>query len=382
MVSRATLDWVQLLRGVAAVLVVLAHARSSLLDTPAIGLADALLVPGALGVDLFFIISGFIMCYTSTGNDGSGREVLRFIVRRFARVWPVYAAVTLLSVWVLYNGYLNVPDNRRTLWHTLAMLPAQPQQAPYFGLTSPVAWTLAFEMYFYLVFATCMLFRRWRWLALGAWAGLMALALPAWRDTALLDVSRDLGFKAGYLNLMTSPFILEFAAGAAIGWLYLQPWARIDHRQLARHLLGLAVGFALWVIYSNAVYQHGPAGYGWPLLLMVLVLALVSKTIEIRVPPLFMWLGSISYSLYLTHLLSLKLGRDALIASDLLPLTRTWSFVLASTALALPLASLSHYLLEQKLANWVRDRLMRLLYLTPPAASASAAPTVSRRAMR
>jgi peptidoglycan/LPS O-acetylase OafA/YrhL len=380
MTSRSTLDWIQLLRGVAAVLVVLAHARSSLLDTPAIGLADALLVPGALGVDLFFIISGFIMCYTSAGNDGSGREVLRFVVRRFARVWPVYAAVTLLSVWVLYNGYLNVPDNRRTLWHTLAMLPAQPQQAPYFGLTLPVAWTLEFEMYFYLVFAACLLFRRWRWLALGTWVGLMALALPAWRGAPLLDVSRDLGFKAGYLNLMTSPFVLEFAAGAAIGWLYLQPWARIKHRQLARHLLGLAVGFALWAIYSNAVYQHGPAGYGWPLLLMVL--ALTSKTIEIRVPPLFMWLGSISYSLYLTHLLSLKLGRDVLIAADLLPLTRTWSFVLASTALALPLASLSHYLLEQKLANWVRDTLMRLLRLTPPAASASAAQPVIRRAIR
>lgn len=374
MTSRSPLPWIQLLRGVAAVLVVLCHGRASLLDTPAIGLADALLAPGALGVDLFFIISGVIMCYSSAGNDGSGRSVLDFMVRRFARVWPAYAVVVLLSVWVLYSGYLHVADNRSTLWHTLAMIPMQPQQAPYFGLTLPVAWTLQFEMYFYLAFAASMLFGRWRWLALGTWVGLTALLLPALRGLPLLDVGRNIGFGPGYLNIVTSPFVLEFAAGALIGWLYQQPWARIAHRPLARHMLGLSVVFALWAIYSTAVSSHGPAAYGWPLALMVLVMALASKTLEIRVPPLFMWLGSISYSLYLTHLLSLKLGRDVLIAADLLPLTRTWSFVFATSALALSIAALSHYLLEQKLAGWVRNQLTHRLRLARPATAPEAQP--------
>lgn len=363
MTPAKNLDWVQLLRGVAALLVVLAHGRYALLGSPAYPLADRLLQHGGMGVDLFFIISGFIMCYSTAGGDGGPAEAARFLIKRLARVWPVYAVVTLLSVFVLFGGigYFHSAANRLTFWHTLAMLPADARATPYFSLTLPVAWTLEFEMYFYLLFAASLLFGRWRWLALAAWVLATVIALPYARGAADLNIGRDLGYRLGYMAIVSNPYALEFLAGAAIGWLYLRDWARLRSAPVAWHVLGLGTAFAAWAIYGGVVLKSGPAGYGWPLALMVLCMALASKTVAIRVPALCMWLGSISYSLYLTHLLSQSLFGDALAALGIAPLAQSWPSLLMSTALTLSMAALSHHYLEQGLATWCRDRLLRLV---------------------
>lgn len=357
------LDWVQLLRGVAALLVVLTHARYALLDTPGYPFADQILFPGAMGVDLFFLISGFIMCYATANNDGSPAEVARFLIKRFARVWPVYAVITFLSVFVIHSGvlYFHQAVNRVTFWHTLGMLPANPHAPPYFSLTLPIAWTLEFEMYFYLVFAASLLFRRLRWFVLASWVLLTVILLPLGRTGVDMDVTRDLGYQFGYMSIVASPFVLEFLAGVAIGWLYRQPWARIRSGYVAWHVLWLGTALAAWAIYGGVVATHGPLGFGWPLAAMVLAMALASKTVHIRVPRLLMWLGSISYSLYLTHLLTQVALRDALTAHGMAPLTKTWSYIFLSTALALSVAAVSHHYLEQGLATWCRKWLLKLV---------------------
>jgi exopolysaccharide production protein ExoZ len=357
------LDWIQLLRGVAALLVVFTHARYALLDTPGYPLADQLLLPGAMGVDLFFLISGFIMCYATARSDGGPAEVARFVIKRFARVWPVYAVITLLSVFVLHGGvaYFHTAVNRLTFWHTLGMLPANPHLPPYFSLTLPIGWTLEFEMYFYLVFAVSLLFRRLRWFALASWVLLTVILLPLGRTGFDLSVTRDLGYQAGYMAIVASPFVLEFVAGAMIGWLYLQPWARIRSSQVAWHVLWLGTVLAAWGIYGGVVATHGPLGYGWPLAALVLAMALASKTVHIRVPRLCMWLGSISYSLYLTHLLTQVALRDGLRAWGMEAYARSWSYIFMSTAVALSVAALSHHYLEQGLALRCRDWLLKLV---------------------
>ncbi|MQA21222.1 acyltransferase family protein [Rugamonas rivuli] len=377
------LHWVQLLRGVAALLVVLTHGRYALLGTPSWPLADQLMTPGAMGVDLFFIISGFIMYYSTTGNPGGAGEAARFLIKRFARVWPAYAVVTLAAVYVLNGGtaYFHVAANRLAFWHTLAMLPADPHQAPYFGLTLAVGWTLEFEMYFYLIFAASMLFKRLRWFVLASWVLLTVILLPLGHAGFDMSVVRDHGFTAGYMSIATNPFVLEFLAGVLIGWAHRQPWLRIPGRQLAWHVLGLSVAFAVFAVYSRAVDGHGPTHYGWPLALMVLAMALASKTVEIRAPALFIWLGSISYSLYLTHPIAQGLELKALQMAGLNSLWSSWWSVLLSTACALSVAALSHHYLEQGLSNKVRKLLLRLLTRRAEAPTQAApAQPIKRRA--
>ncbi|GJI96159.1 hypothetical protein RugamoR57_28770 [Duganella caerulea] len=126
------------------------------------------------------------------------------------------------------------------------MLPADPRQAPYFGLTLVVAWMLEFEMYFYLIFAASMLFKRLRWVALVAWVVLTVLVLPYAERGFNLSVEGGPVYPVGYLSIVTSPFVLEFLIGVAIGWLYSQPWLRVRSRQLAWNMLALGVTYALW----------------------------------------------------------------------------------------------------------------------------------------
>ena len=374
------LDWIQLLRGIAALLVVLVHARYALLNTDSFPLAQQLFVPGAMGVDLFFLISGFIMCYSTATSDGSVGAVLRFAIKRFARVWPVYVAVTLLAVFLLYGGvdYFHLAENRKRFWHSIAMLPFNPHYPPYFSLTLQVGWTLVFEMYFYLVFAVSMLFRRLRWFALGSWVLLSVVLLPLSQRGFDFDVTRDLGY-AGYMSVVTNGFVLEFLAGVLAGWLYLQPWFRLRNAQVCWHLAGASTAFALWAIYSFAVDTHGPNKYGWPLALMLLCLALASKTVRLPAPRFLLWLGTISYSLYLTHLVSQGLVNNWLTKAGLAPLAHSWGFMFLSTALALPLAALSHRYLEQGLSEIVRRGLLRLLPDQTPALKVVAPPVQAAR---
>ncbi|RFP26195.1 acyltransferase [Duganella sp. BJB488] len=375
------LHWVQLLRGIAAVLVVLTHARYQLLDTPAWPLAEQLLTPGAMGVDLFFLISGFIMYYSTAGAAGGPAEAARFLIKRFARVWPAYAIATLAFAYVSYGvEYFHVAANRLAFWHTLGMLPFDPRQAPYFGLTLVVAWTLEFEMYFYLIFAASMLFKRLRWVALVGWVALTVLVLPYAERGFNLSVEGGPVYPVGYLSIVTSPFVLEFLIGVLIGWLYSLPWLRVRSRQLAWNMLALGVTFALWAAYSGAVNTHGPSHYGWPLALMVLAMALASKTVQIRVPALFLWLGSISYSLYLTHLITGALLQHRLMAKGLDPLWHTWPSVMLTTVCSVAMAALSHRYLEQGLSNLVRDGLLKLLPARPAPQAAPAPVPAARRA--
>lgn len=384
MSQEKNLDWIQLLRGVAAVLVVLTHGRYQLLNTPSWPLAEQLLMPGALGVDLFFLISGFIMYYSTADSAGGPAEAARFLIKRFARVWPAYAIATLASIYVAYGftDYFHVAANRLAFWHTLGMLPADPQHAPYFGLSLVVGWTLEFEMYFYLIFAASMLFKRLRWLVLVAWVVLTVLVLPHAARGFSLGVEGGPVYPIGYLSIVTNPFVLEFLAGVLIGWLYRQPWLRLPNRQLAWHVLALGVTFALWAIYSRAVTTHGPGQYGWPLALMVLAMAVASKTVRIRVPALCLWLGSISYSLYLTHLITGNMLQHRLMAAGLEPLWHTWPSILLTTVCSVAVAALSHRYLEQALSNRVRNGLLRLLPGRPAPRQEPAAPAMpaARRA--
>src|ERR1041384_8332317 len=88
------LDFIQALRGVAAMVVVLFHGRGVITGPAYLDLGDRLFGCGAIGVDLFFVISGFIMVHATWKLDGSGRSVAQFLVKRLTRIWPVYVVAT------------------------------------------------------------------------------------------------------------------------------------------------------------------------------------------------------------------------------------------------------------------------------------------------
>ncbi len=359
------LDWLEALRGIAAILVVLTHARYFMFNTSNWEKAEEFLRPGAMGVDLFFIISGFIMAYSTKNSDGSLAYAKTFAIKRFSRIWPVYAVITLCSILATQDiaAYFSSSENIIIFLKSLFFIPTSINNPPYFGAALPLGWTLEFELYFYAIFCISLFFKKWRWPALFAWMIVTALIIPMQKESALsaFDVSRNLSYSFTYFNLMSNPIIFEFLAGAAIGLLYLQDWARIKNPIIVYHILGLTIAFTIWHSYSRVGDFHGMTKWGGALTLSVLAISIASKTVKIPAPGFLVWLGSISFSLYLSHTITQHYFGLAMLKLRMEPHMHSWGYIFITTVTAISVAAVVHRYLERNLSEAMRNKLLSLL---------------------
>jgi exopolysaccharide production protein ExoZ len=297
------LGWLQGLRGVAAVGVVTCHCLINLSKDAAYpGLMIDIFYRLAAGVDLFFVISGFIMVHTTQGDPGGVRSAARFAARRLQRIWPAYFVLTLAIGFSSFGWSLVGDEETRVrLAKSILFVPAN-YDSVYAHQIIAQGWTLGFEVYFYAIFAISLLFARTRWIFLAAWWSVTLVAVPLAYDASLTDVFGSYAttdYPVGYLKLVTNPFIWEFVAGAIAGLIY-HSGLRIESAVLCSALARAAVGFAIW--NTLVPFVPGSLGVGLPFAMMITAVSVASKTIEIRAPRMLTYLGDISYTLYLEHL--------------------------------------------------------------------------------
>jgi hypothetical protein len=355
------LPWIQALRGVAACMVVLVHSRSMLMGT-ALGksAADHVLLPMAMGVDLFFLISGFLMVWTTRDFDGSRAYARTFLLKRFARIWPLFAVMTLVAL-LVEHGLRGLFDRSvlPAYLEGLAFVPHDPAASGiYFRMAVGVAWTLCFEWYFYLVFAAAMLCGRWRYVAMAAWFALTLLAIPLLRGGYTLDVAaQPLVTWSRYANLAVNPIVWDFVAGMAAGWLY---GARIEIRSAGKIRAAVAIALALLLVGWDRLGMlnfFGPRGWCAPLMIVFAGLVLLAKAGALKVPRWSVWLGGISYSLYLVHVYVFVLLQRVATAIGLgHPAFEITLFVLRPVV-AVACAWMVFRYVESPLSAWVRRRL-------------------------
>ena len=211
---------IQLLRGIAALLVVFYHACSlQLLTISSENAGNAVLggvfASGFAGVDLFFVISGFIMVWVTRRTEPGLPGVGEFLFARITRIYPLWWAAAALAA--AYYLFLHVPDANDPAWRAAL----QEGEAAGFLVKSfllipqpdlPVlslGWTLMHEMYFYAVFACRLLVPRAVLpLALLGWGGLVVTA-------SLLGLSGPIA--VDFLTLALHPLTMEFIFGAMVG---------------------------------------------------------------------------------------------------------------------------------------------------------------------
>lgn len=302
------INTVQVMRGLAALAVVLLHFRVYLsLVAPQF---SQFLSYGYLGVDVFFVISGFII-YVSTSRPAT-RQASGFVLRRFCRVvLPAWVAMMLLV--------LVKPPYLRDLLYGILFVPLQNSEPPGYGYSFLiVAWTLSYELLFYLAFAGVLLLdlgRRHRGMLAGAVLVTLVFGVQSQLGCCTLDAMQaplaDVGlvfFPLQIISLMGNPMLLEFVVGMFFGWAYLEGWFTRSPRALKFLLLSLAIGFSTFLALQG-VDGHGLARGG--ILAVLLVFAgLCLQVMLVRlgglgrfnrfVAPLVV-LGEISYSLYLVH---------------------------------------------------------------------------------
>ena len=299
-VASTQLKSIQILRAVAALGVLTLHAANEKITHlgGAPGPFKNFLL-GAAGVDLFFVISGFVMVYSSESLFGRPGGPRTFFLRRLARIGPLYWATTLAIILYIYAAH------GAKLWeiYSPTSLVASFLFWPYpriDGFAFPVhllGWTLNFEMFFYAVFAgAIMLPRR------------AAVALVCAAFTVLVVLGRSVTLPLPFL-FWASPIILEFCFGMLIGLAYREG---LRLTPAAAWGLGIAVclGFAAMHDPPTAWGEWRVWYWGLPSAALVASCALsVSTWQQGSAGRFFGLLGDASYSLYLVHPLVFPLVR-------------------------------------------------------------------------
>lgn len=340
-----------MLRGIAAVAVVLTHLLISVREY---GGSIWTKVPnfflGNMGVDLFFVISGFVIVWVTKARLINYSSVSQFLLKRFTRIYPIYWVYCCfilggrllffsLSYWEMAG--INIPAS-------LLLFPHADQPVIL------IAWTLEFEVLFYILFAlTTYLAQKW--------------AVPAFTGLLLGLVVSGLAIQPVYpfFQLITSPYLLEFLGGFCIGLLALRNRLAFGRTLIISGLVWIAVDS---LILSPSLLENTPVTiierlwrYGVPALFIVYGTLAWERNNQPRFPLLLIRLGDISYTIYLSHLLILSgLGR----AWRLLALNDTWIAPMLGPCMLFAVLIWSNYAyqwLERPLITatrkWVRSRV-------------------------
>ncbi len=301
--AEPTIENIQALRGIAALLVVWAHLKFAVtpLDPRAGDLPMIQTAHGAIGVDLFFIISGYVICLTACKRH---HRPLDFFRARIARVSPLYLVVFLPALLCkdLSSGtMMSLPS----VWNGLFYLPIfdwNDYSEPPLG----AGWTLSFEMWFYVAFALL--------LNIGS-PRKIAICLPIFFSigAAIMTLYDGSWY---FPRFLFHPFVLEFALGCIV--FHTQKW--VTGRASCLLLAG--------GIFSMLAFSRHTGSLGWHMVLLssrldlawlrVLLWGLPSALIVAGLvglerhqgyvlPRALVWLGGISYSLYLSHRFSMAI---------------------------------------------------------------------------
>jgi len=287
---------IQALRAVAAFLVCLAHTLIETDAFPGHGALPAFGKNGPLpaGVDLFFIISGFIMFYTSRRGFAQAGAARDFLIRRLTRIVPLYWLFTTLMI----LATLLVPDRlTKTMfdpWWAIRSFLFIPAISPR-GEVGPIlalGWSLEYEMYFYLLFSFSLTCRENR--------GLVILGITLggiWAVARLLPL-REIGL----VRFLANPVVFEFLLGVAFARCWLD--AKGSWRLAMYSCWSIGTLFAYLVL--GPLVDHRLVQWGLPCLFgFVIVMAAADLFGSRWFRPLHL-LGDASYALYLSHPFTLE----------------------------------------------------------------------------
>ena len=342
----------QYLRGVAALMVVFFHSRSYFTDFAVwTGL-------GARGVDIFFVISGFIMAHSTRhiGHDSSlARESFMFLVKRIVRVVPLYWVALLWTSapywmnWLStatspFDLYLNHNNEFTGIIKDFFFIPHISIDPDEEGEIYPIViqgWTLNYEMFFYGLFALSMFFRTYRLVA----ASLIIVAL------VVSGKIHKFGDVAGLFY--TNRILIEFVFGMMVFHVY----AKTQHLTFDRMTL-LVLGIIGFVLLNSGTSHNDK--YVLAVAASIIALVFIHAFRGVHLRPLKL-LGDASYSIYLFHpavfeqvrwfIRSIGLGREGYL--------NIVTIVMLQVVTAIIIGIAIYYVIEKPMLKVLRNLLER-----------------------
>jgi len=326
------IESVQVLRAVAALGVVVFHSVHQLMGRGGPDIPAATL--GAAGVDLFFVVSGFIMWVTALDP---GMSPQRFAAKRIQRIVPLYWLMTLLvlAVAVLAPGAMR--NASHDPWHFVASFafvpwphPAMPQHL--WPALVP-GWSLNYEMFFYVLVGGALLLKR-------------SLRIPFVGGVLAAIVLAGLWLAPGGIaGFYANPIVLEFVLGLLIGMAFDH-----GHRTTSLHYAACVMGLVTFVVIGQwETEANRLLTWGLPLALAAYGAINISLPRANRVVRALETIGDASYSVYLTQFLALPATTVVLarILPELHGLLACTSFVVGTSGVAVLVGIATFYWVEK-----------------------------------
>jgi exopolysaccharide production protein ExoZ len=275
---------VQLLRAIAAATVVFGHAEAEAFQAT----SDFNLIgfDFGIGVDVFFIISGFVMWLSSSHLFGRPESPLVFLKKRFLRVVPLYwlYTVAMLAAIAIFPSKLNNPDiTLEMIVSSFVFLP-HPNTIGEYNPVLALGWTLNYEMFFYALFALSLLLERNKGFV--TLCGLILGCVVLWKISG-----------AGPIEFWGRPIILEFLIGVMMARLYQERGHTPNKYMFALCMAVAAISYALLSGSESRLIGLGiPSAFfaaGFIFFLPGRLNSLLSGIARVG--------GDSSYTLYLSH---------------------------------------------------------------------------------
>ncbi|MBV8043411.1 acyltransferase [Pluralibacter sp.] len=343
--QQKNINSLQILRAFAAISVVITHSGMKI---PGINIGDL----GVIGVDLFFVLSGFLMTYTFKDS----RVGLSFLKARVMRIYPIYLVISaplILSSFMQWND----ADKLYNLFHNTTLIP--PLHGSY-DRANYVNWTLAYEMYFYVIFAIISFFFR------NKIKSSIACSVAIVSIMTIIKYKYEIGYVGWYdtslKNVLGNTIVLDFIAGSLWACIYNKIQVR-PSKLISYVVCACIVIFSLEMIGNN---MKGGLDYQSSLLInssipsfLVLCIISLTKCGTSKIEKSLVYLGEASYSIYLSHLyifstqsvepigyflrfILLKFNVENIYTSNV---------ILIFSAILLGI--FAHEIIEKPLANWV-----------------------------
>jgi len=356
--KNASIDGLQYLRGIAALMVVFFHSRSYFSDVPSwTGI-------GARGVDLFFVISGFIMAY-STQHLGADMAAVKaslvFLAKRVIRVVPLYWIAVLWTsapywiAWLTATGslgdlYANFSPELTSFLKDMAFIPHLSVDEDEQGEIFPIViqgWTLNYEMFFYFIFGLSLLLRKQRLVAVSL---LIVILVVIGKLHKFTDVTG---------LFYTSSILIEFVFGIMLFHVYTKTH-QVTFDRVTLVVLGV-IGFLLLNSGSNVNDKFVLA-----VAATIIAWVFIHAFRGVHIGSLKL-LGDASYSIYLFHPAAFLLARwfigHAGIGRE--GYLNVVIIVMVQVCVALVIGMAIYYLVEKPMLKTLRKALGRVVSSAP-----------------
>lgn len=333
------------LRALAALMVVISHQLSEA------GIAESYgWFIGKFGVNLFFLISGFIMVVTSRDKFGIATAPADFIWRRFVRIVPFYWLIT--AIYTIKMCIVGVPPQFEHLIKSFAFIPYLDSD----GLFRPVyglGWTLNYEMFFYAIFAVALSQKFWPGVA-----GVITTLLAVVAGGMILPIQSSETWFAQIWNFWTHPIILYFGVGIIAGILrgHFEKLGRLSDDRI---VITTCLSVVLATLFSVSAYYMPPVK-NFLFLACVSIFAICAfrkgSDQSTAYQRAIVLVGNASYSIYLTH--SFLAG----------PSKKIWAYLFHGEygAVVVILITLGSIVLGIASYRWVEKPLLRIQKLRAP----------------